>query len=403
MAPSSTDLVAGYALPSNAPEVTATQLLELVSNATPYTDKGMVIVTTDAVLGSGVNQYLSPEVPDAATTTKWQRYIWIRISPQISYNSVVLSGALTSAYIWNPGASTDATYGKWIAIGVGTIGTGAISGAQIQYGTIVDSHIVSVSYSKLTGIPVLNIPANSVTTGMIVNGAITPEKLAPAGGTAQIPRIASGGIFEWYTQKLITALENPTLGTSDAGKPVIVNPSGTGFILGSAGTTQLITYQGETRVTAVQDISLASANLIKDATPVLTTSDTPNIFAITGLTLTTADLVSSSNLFVEVFVTLSHSNTASARNLVVALLDSTSPTPTVAVAAVAQPVSPGGLATINLTHKIANTSTSHRVFSVAVGMWTNSSISVHLYTNSDTSSARFNGIIGSSIKVTEHS
>lgn len=174
--PSTTDLVSGID-PTGFISITGAQLLTLVANGTPYTDKGLTILTTDD--GSG-----NPDVPNAATTTKWKRYIWIR-----------QSATATIPYVWNDNASSNATYLKWQTIAAASIGIGTITNAMIADNTIQDVKIANLSYSKLTGAPTglppsgaatgdltgtypsPSIAANAITTSKIADASITNSKL----------------------------------------------------------------------------------------------------------------------------------------------------------------------------------------------------------------------------------
>lgn len=82
---------------------TAADHNNLVDAATPYTDKGLVLWSVDTAVGV-------PDVPNASSTTKWKRYIWMRI-PHTS----VVSPANTVPYFyaWNDSATSVATYLKW--------------------------------------------------------------------------------------------------------------------------------------------------------------------------------------------------------------------------------------------------------------------------------------------------
>lgn len=62
--------------------------------------KGLVLVTVDSALDV-------PTVPDAATTTKWQRYLWIRI-PHATDTDLT-----PNMYAWNDNEVSDPTYLKW--------------------------------------------------------------------------------------------------------------------------------------------------------------------------------------------------------------------------------------------------------------------------------------------------
>ena len=69
----------------------------LVDAAVPYvTDKGIVMVSADTALNT-------PDVPDAATTTKWKNYIWIRRPHSTATDTTPI------AYMWNENATSVAT------------------------------------------------------------------------------------------------------------------------------------------------------------------------------------------------------------------------------------------------------------------------------------------------------
>src|ERR1044071_1314639 len=121
--PSSIDLQAPFD-PTAYVSLSFSQLMQLVSGLAAYADKGLVVTTSD----SGGN----PEVPDAVTTAKWQRYLWRRIT-----------ATATNIYVWSPNQATDATYLKWVSVNIAGIGVGAIVNAMIADNTITDSKIVS--------------------------------------------------------------------------------------------------------------------------------------------------------------------------------------------------------------------------------------------------------------------
>ena len=76
---------------------------QLVSLGTVWTDKGLVIRSIDTAANT-------PDVPDATVTTKWKRYIWLRIP----HTSVVPpASTVPFFYAWNDTATSVATYLKW--------------------------------------------------------------------------------------------------------------------------------------------------------------------------------------------------------------------------------------------------------------------------------------------------
>ena len=184
--PQTNDLIVGLD-PTGFANITGAQLAQLVNSATPESDRGFIIVSTD----TGIN----PNVPDASTATgtpAWQRYIWLRIS------------AISAIpYVWNPtGANTidpisQVSMLKWQSVAQSSIGNGVITNKMIADYTIEDAKIVGLSYSKLVGAPIGllptgaadgdltgNYPAPSIKTvsgSKIVDGTITSDKLAVAG------------------------------------------------------------------------------------------------------------------------------------------------------------------------------------------------------------------------------
>ena len=114
------------------------------------TTASAVINTTDT--GSG-----TPTVPDASVTTKWQEYIWVRHLEAANTNKA-------KVYVWNPNATSVATYLKWqevAAAGAFSDLTGAATIAQLP-----------------TGITVSNLSIDGAITNTHLAGSIANDKLA---------------------------------------------------------------------------------------------------------------------------------------------------------------------------------------------------------------------------------
>lgn len=96
------DLTKGIDI-TGLPTVSGGDLNNLIDAATPYTDKGLILWSVDTAAGV-------PDVPDAAATTKWKRYIWLRIP----HTSVVPpANTVPYFYAWNDTATSIPTYLKW--------------------------------------------------------------------------------------------------------------------------------------------------------------------------------------------------------------------------------------------------------------------------------------------------
>lgn len=238
--------------PTGYASITGAQLYQYLSGAAPVSDTGFTIVTSDS---SGV-----PNVPDAATTTKWQRYLWIRIT-----------ATSVNAYLWNPSATSDATYLKWVSVNIAGIGAGSITGSMIADNTITDAKIISLDYTKLTGVPATFSPGGAAggdLTGTypnpsVANAAITGAKIAlttithanlgaqcvevdtdidpSAVGLSLIRTNAGATAMEHFVPQVITLLTNPA-SASDVGKVVrVASPYTNGYELAdAAGTYQRV-------------------------------------------------------------------------------------------------------------------------------------------------------------------
>ena len=200
--------------PTGMPTVSGAQLLQLVSGLVPHWDKGMIIYTTDN--GAGV-----PDVPDAAVTTIWKRFIWLR------------EGATTvTPYIWNDAApvhndGAGNAINKWYSL-TSSVGAGTITGAMIANDTILDANIHNLDASKLFGSivnPVLgNLLVDLIATGTDVKGALTALIIQPDAVTAA--KILDNNVINSKVQSVVTT--NPsTAATTGLSVPEKIRPSGT--------------------------------------------------------------------------------------------------------------------------------------------------------------------------------
>ena len=123
------------------------------------TTASAVINTTDTGAGT-------PTVPDASATTKWQEYVWIRHLEAGNANKAKL-------YVWNPNATSAATYLKWQEVG------GAAAFSDIT-GVATTSQLPNgIAYSKLTLTGAISNSdlAGSISTSKLA-GSITYDKIS---------------------------------------------------------------------------------------------------------------------------------------------------------------------------------------------------------------------------------
>ena len=200
--PSQTDIISGLD-PTGFSAISGAQLETMVGSATPFSDKGLIVVTTDS---AGV-----PQVPDATTTTKWQSYLWLRLSP------------LTTSFIvcaWNPAQTYNMGYSdgsgnivstNWNPISSGSIPAGSIQGYQIAAGTIdkekiqnIDISQVNNSASLLTTSTISKVVTGagavngSFASGLIMNnGSATLAILDTTGGAGTVLANTSANTPVW--------------------------------------------------------------------------------------------------------------------------------------------------------------------------------------------------------------
>lgn len=274
--PSTEDLLAPFD-PTSYLTISGAQLLQYLTGAAPYTDKGLVVVTTDIAT--------VPQVPDANTNTKWKRYLWIRQSV-----------SLVAVYAWNTTAASDPTFLQWQSINVAGIGAGSIVNAMIADNTIQDVKIANLSYSKLIGVPTGLPPSGiaggdllgstypnpviaalAISTAKLADLAVTGAKIAAktvavgnllsSGAARQMTRVqvADTTVVEWFQPSKIVDLDDSTIAALQL-RSVRVNAAGTGFEVGTHTILQRAIFQSTAIVSSAGNLANSTTTPVANAT-----------------------------------------------------------------------------------------------------------------------------------------
>jgi len=407
--------------PTGYTSISGAQLAQLVNSSTTSSDRGMILITTDS---AGV-----PVIPDASTTTEWQRFLWLRLSP------------LTTSFIvcaWNPDQTYNMGYSNssgttvstnWNPISSGAIPSGSIKGYQIANATITADKLAGgialsqiagsssllttsttptagdISGSFAAGFTIGNnavtstklasdaaVDANrAVTTNSIKTGAVTPVKLSPSGTAQTFMTDIAGTTPAWTVLPSIIKSTSAVTTTGNVGKiPRVLTSAAS-----DGGTWEMVNSTSTGKVLQVVHAP-STATPAQPASAIASATTTPNYngngmraFFDSGA-FTKIDTTGTSKLLIQVTAVVGAANTT---NVFVGLFNATGAT--VPLAGTAGVTAGASVNTYNLTY-ITAANPANATYYVAFGSTTAS----YTFGNSAAGTNLFS-ICQSSITITE--
>jgi len=270
----SNDFIAGLD-PTALLNITGAQLAQLVTSATPSSDRGLVLVTQDS---NGV-----PVLPDTTDYPRIENYLWLRLSPLSSSFTLCAWNSLQNYNMGYSNGSGQTVSTNWNPVSIGSIPAGTVQNFQLAGGITYDKLAGNIPTSALasgsTFLTTASSPAVTdiagsfgggftiqplvVTTGKIAVGGVATNNIA-AGAVTLAKFDTTGGIYQllsnsanstpaWQTPpQVYTGLANPNAGGTNDGQLVAVNS-------GAAGTFKYVAANSMYTKAVVDNIAIPSS------------------------------------------------------------------------------------------------------------------------------------------------
>lgn len=171
----------------------------------------------------------SPDVPDAAVTTAWKQYLWVRQAG---------SATIPKVYAWNEYATSDTTYLKWqekVALDALAItnahvsASAAIAKSKLNLtDSVVNADINSnaaIDSSKLATIPYSKLNLGANVTNANLAGSIEEGKLAGSIPIGKLTLTSSSGITNAHINTG-AAIDSAKLASIPIGKLTLTESAG---------------------------------------------------------------------------------------------------------------------------------------------------------------------------------